>query len=608
MSDNLENTALKEAHGVYNDGVTSKNARYDLYMDYDNMHNIVSKKQQISQTGVQFAGSLNAGYELNYTINAHNSQQIANIADESYRYEGTKLETPPAAAVVKKSQVYSYDANGNMTFVASGKLLSDSTLQATNTRKLMWDEENRLLAISDNGFVSNYWYDAAGERTVKQSGGSEGVFVNGVLSGARTETGKFTAYISPYMVVSNGGNYSKHIYMGSQRIVSKLSNSGIFAASPVTATQQQAKYALQSHKIKERSDSLEVVYNGTAQTGGLISSNPASTAGSYFYHPDHLGSSSLITDGTGALTQHIRYVPFGEVFVEERTNSWSTPYKFNGKELDEETGLYYYHARYYDPRLSVWLSVDPLAEEYPNISSYVYCVNNPVKYVDPDGMRLRVANNETFSLLLSSLPNTARDYIRRNRRGFITLSSVNKAIEKAGESGNLQALKTIVADKGTVVLDATKSNYKYIDAESGKTEDYSFAEPRTNDLEYLLNKFQGSEVEKQMYAEYLMRSGVTDSDVAGNLGATLRPKSKQSPYPGGQISTSNNYEVYISPVGTSKLQKLRNIGHELFSHLYFFLIGKDPRHGGETQTINGNPLLERQIIEREMESERNSQN
>jgi hypothetical protein len=81
LSDNLENTALKEAHGVYNDGVTSKNARYDLYMDYDNMHNIVSKKQQISQTGVQFAGSLNAGYELNYTINANNSQQIANIAE-----------------------------------------------------------------------------------------------------------------------------------------------------------------------------------------------------------------------------------------------------------------------------------------------------------------------------------------------------------------------------------------------------------------------------------------------------------------------------------------------------------------------------------------------
>lgn len=98
-----------------------------------------------------------------------------------------------------------------------------------------------------------------------------------------------------------------------------------------------------------------------------------------------MGSSSLITDVDGNVAQHIEYIPYGEVFVEERNNSWSTPYKFNGKELDEETGLYYYGARYYDPRTSVWVSVDPLAEKYPSVSSYVYCHNNPVNRIDPDG-------------------------------------------------------------------------------------------------------------------------------------------------------------------------------------------------------------------------------
>ncbi len=122
--------------------------------------------------------------------------------------------------------------------------------------------------------------------------------------------------------------------------------------------------------------------------------------GTYFYHPDHLGSSSLITNGSGDLVQHIQYVPFGEVFVEERNATWSTPYKFNGKELDEETGLAYYHARYYDPRTSVWLSVDPLVEEdgffsgeianggiynSKNLSYYAYCYNNPVVLGDPTG-------------------------------------------------------------------------------------------------------------------------------------------------------------------------------------------------------------------------------
>jgi RHS repeat-associated protein len=99
--------------------------------------------------------------------------------------------------------------------------------------------------------------------------------------------------------------------------------------------------------------------------------------------------------------QHLEYIPFGEVFIDERaaTSTWSTPYKFNAKELDEETGLYYYGARYYDPRTSVWISVDPLAEKKPWMSPYVYCSGNPVNRIDPDGRddyRMDRDGNMTF--------------------------------------------------------------------------------------------------------------------------------------------------------------------------------------------------------------------
>ncbi|WP_041252042.1 RHS repeat-associated core domain-containing protein [Flavobacterium indicum] len=60
-------------------------------------------------------------------------------------------------------------------------------------------------------------------------------------------------------------------------------------------------------------------------------------------------------------------------------------YKFNGKELDEETGFYYYGARYYNPKFSVWLSTDPLAEKYPDFNPYNYCMQNPINLIDPDG-------------------------------------------------------------------------------------------------------------------------------------------------------------------------------------------------------------------------------
>src|SRR5690606_6997043 len=106
----------------------------------------------------------------------------------------------------------------------------------------------------------------------------------------------------------------------------------------------------------------------------------------YWYHSDHLGSSSYISNRFGVVTQHMEYLPFGETLVDEHLNSFNSPFKFNGKELDDETGNYYYGARYYNPKWSVWLSVDPLAEDYPSWSSYNYTFSNPIIYTDPTGM------------------------------------------------------------------------------------------------------------------------------------------------------------------------------------------------------------------------------
>ncbi|OXA82170.1 hypothetical protein B0A58_00330 [Flavobacterium branchiophilum NBRC 15030 = ATCC 35035] len=119
----------------------------------------------------------------------------------------------------------------------------------------------------------------------------------------------------------------------------------------------------------------------------------------YFFHPDHLGSSNYITNFVGEVSQHSEYFAFGETFIEEHKNSHNSPYKFNGKELDEESGLYYYGARYYDPRISIWASVDkPLIDgkylsfEHDggvlnsfNLNSYAYCRQSPVVLFDPDG-------------------------------------------------------------------------------------------------------------------------------------------------------------------------------------------------------------------------------
>ncbi len=93
----------------------------------------------------------------------------------------------------------------------------------------------------------------------------------------------------------------------------------------------------------------------------------------------------MVTDLDGRITQNVVYIPYGEVFVEERNGSWASPYLFNAKELDEETGLYYYGARYLNPSIALWLSTDPLQGKYPGMSPYNYCAGNPVKLVAPEG-------------------------------------------------------------------------------------------------------------------------------------------------------------------------------------------------------------------------------
>ena len=106
----------------------------------------------------------------------------------------------------------------------------------------------------------------------------------------------------------------------------------------------------------------------------------------FFYHSDHLGSTSYITDDKANITLYDAYLPYGELLVDEHSSSEDLPYKFNGKQFDDETGLYYYGARYMDPIISLWYGVDNLTEKYVSVSSYTYCNGSPIANIDVMGM------------------------------------------------------------------------------------------------------------------------------------------------------------------------------------------------------------------------------
>ena len=395
----------------------AKRASYDMVMSFGRMSEPLTKVQKVDSTT---------------TAKSYNF---------AYKYEDSNHPTAPTQI---GHDHYTYDANGNPTLVTN-----DS---ANTTREMYWDEDNRLMVLSDNGKTSRYTYNAAGERIMKSYGTMEGVYINGAPQGITFhETDNFTLYPASILSV-NKNRFTKHYFIGDKRIASRI-GTGLFNnvygrnGSYVTAGQQD--YAERMNQIQTQKEAyykkvgvapgvptekgaygdpentgvgynavLTELGNHDVPQGWIQTPRPNTTPGTnpgapvswndptnpddpqagygyipndttreetFFYHSDHLGSTSYITDDHANITQYDAYLPYGELLVDEHSSSEDLPYKFNGKQFDEETGLYYYGARYMNPVTSLWYGVDPLAEKYLKTGAYVYCGGNPIVLKDPDG-------------------------------------------------------------------------------------------------------------------------------------------------------------------------------------------------------------------------------
>ena len=406
----------------------AKRASYDMVMSFGRMSEPLTKIQKVDSTT---------------TAKSYNF---------AYKYEDSNHPTAPTQI---GHDHYTYDANGNPTLVTN-----DST---NTTREMYWDEDNRLMVLSDNGKTSRYTYNAAGERIMKSYGTMEGVYINGAPQGITFhETDNFTLYPASILSV-NKNRFTKHYFIGDKRVASRI-GTGLFNnvygrnGSYVTAGQQD--YAERMNQIQTQKEAyykkvgvapgvptekgaygdpentgvgynavLTELGNHDVPQGWIQTPRPNTTPGTnpgppvswndpsnpddpqagygyipndttreetFFYHSDHLGSTSYITDDKANITQYDAYLPYGELLVDEHSSSEDLPYKFNGKQFDEETGLYYYGARYMNPMASIWYGVDPLAEKYINIGSYIYCHSSPIMLIDPTGEGDYYAKNGSY--------------------------------------------------------------------------------------------------------------------------------------------------------------------------------------------------------------------
>ncbi|MBR3660004.1 MAG: hypothetical protein IKN61_08875, partial [Bacteroidaceae bacterium] len=249
--------------------------------------------------------------------------------------------TPP----VTYEHEFNWDATGNMTYH------HHESENSGYDRYLCWDEENRLQGVVDDTHQSFYQYDANGERTYKLTTSERAQLINGHWN-YYTIMDNATLYASPYLVTTPQG-YTKHYYAESERIASKIGMGGLYEiclslCPDMTLQYSDPEYECEDpkecfyEKLGHNQGHFELVMGECLETSpevepgllkerlyGLREMEEEYEPDCYWYHPDHLGSSSWITYSDGTAVQHLHYLPWGEEFVDQRTTNWAALHTFS---------------------------------------------------------------------------------------------------------------------------------------------------------------------------------------------------------------------------------------------------------------------------------------
>ncbi|SHM96804.1 RHS repeat-associated core domain-containing protein [Flavobacterium chilense] len=295
------------------------------------------------------------------------------LKNYTYTYDDLNRLTTATDNLGHYNENPSYDKNGNiLTIFRNGNTIPNTPNYGTiDNLVYSYDSGNKLLKVEDNannaqgfnngtsGSNTDYSYDLNGNMITDANKGITAISYNHLNL--------------PVQITSQGGNIN-YMYDATGAKQRKIVN-GI--TTDYAGGFQYENNVLQFFPQPE---------GYVSKTNGIFE---------YIYqYKDHLGNIRLSYDKNLSIVEENNYYPFGlkqtdnNNMVNSLGNATAQKYKYNGKELQDELGLnfYDYGARNYDPALGRWMNVDPLAEKMRRFSPYNYAFNNPVRFIDPDGM------------------------------------------------------------------------------------------------------------------------------------------------------------------------------------------------------------------------------
>jgi RHS repeat-associated protein len=361
----------------------------DLNYTYDPVHN-VAQIADLAQQTVYFAGNVTSGtqqfaydavYRLTHAAGREQPGQVgyalgpdgypeapfsaiphpndlqallAYTEDYVYDAVGNLLSTAHTAAGAGWTRTQTYGAGANrIAFVSmpgdsangpySGAFQHDAAgnfSRMPNLAAMTWDHAGRLASANlQGGGVAYFTYDAAGQRVRK--------------------------------IIARSGQFLERVYVGAYERYRE--RSGVSLASSTVTLERETLHASDGSK---RSAIIET------KTVDTSVANLTPTPLFRFQFPNHVESACLETDESGTIISYEEYYPYGGSSF--RAGDTDKRYRFAGKERDEETGLYYFGARYYAPWLARWTSSDP-NRSFERKNTFAFCSCNPVSRIDPDG-------------------------------------------------------------------------------------------------------------------------------------------------------------------------------------------------------------------------------
>lgn len=353
---------------------------FDYFTQYTFDKTRISKVQTNGSYQLSTADNANAQYtyepdgKLKSVIYPKLSDSSVLSSDYTYDAIGHLLKvTNKKNATALSTYQYGYDANGNIT----------SVTDATGITNYQYDKLDRLIKVNrPSGLTIVYTYDARGNRKTLTEDDS-------LIEHTREQTYTFNVWDQLKSITEGNVTVDFEYEMQGLRL-SKTSTTGAITGTGTTASQvtEKVRYAYNNsgQVISEANASNQAIANYVWGFDRLLAKRDVSTNKNYYYLYNGHGDVVQIIDENGSTINNYQYDEWGNIIQKEE--GIKNSFKYAGEMQDEETGLYYLRARYYDPVVGRFISRDTYEGQISNplsLNLYTYVVNNPLIYVDPTG-------------------------------------------------------------------------------------------------------------------------------------------------------------------------------------------------------------------------------